>query len=281
VRVVPETLRAGGSVMVTNLVAVAENVSVYALEEQVPPGLSVSNITGSGFFDGGNRKIKWGPFFDNLSRQLTYRLYAPGQAGGMVALGGVGSFDGQSVPIAGPSQLTILPNHAPVARADTLPRLWDQNASLPLSKLFANDSDSDGDPLSLLVLPALSAHGATLSLSNTVVYYLPPVGFNAVDTFTYTVSDGFGAEATATVTVTVVNPNASQNIKSCGTTNGSFWLLFGGIPGRVYTIQGTDGLSPPAWLTLGSLPANPQGEFWFVDLDTNRPVMRVYRSVYP
>ncbi|MBI5384240.1 MAG: cadherin-like domain-containing protein [Verrucomicrobia bacterium] len=281
VRVLPETLRAGGFVLVTNFVSVAENVTVYALEEQIPSGLSVSNITGGGAFDAGQRKLKWGPFFDNQSRQFSYRLCAPTATGGLFPLGGVGSFDGQPVLIAGPSELTVLPNQPPVARPDSLQRLWDQNGSVPLSKLLLNDSDPNGDPLSLLALPAFSAHGATISLSNGVVYYAPPAGFNEADTFTYSVADAYGGEASAIVSVTAYHPAAGQNIKAYGATNGCFWLLFGGVPGRTYTVEATDSLSPPSWSALGSSAANALGEFLFVDPDTHRSPLRVYRSRWP
>ena len=281
VRILPETLRAGASVAVTNLGSVAENVFVYALEETVPPGFTVSNITAGGFFDTAHRKIKWGPFFDNLPRTFTYRLAAPPEAGGVYPLTGEGSFDGQPVPIGGLTNLTVLPNHRPIARDDSLVRLENEAASVPLSKLLANDSDPDGDALTLSPLPSPTTNGAALTLSNGVVSYTPPAGFNGPDGFTYTVSDGFGGTASATVTVTVLGPGPGQNIKAYGFTNGLFWLRLGGVPGRTYTLQATDNLHPPVWVALGTRVAAANGEFEFVDPDPNRPPLRFYRSAWP
>ena len=67
--------------------------------------------------------------------------------------------------------------------------------------LTANDSDVDGDTLSVL-----SATGPTVVVGNTVTY-TPAADFNGVDTFDYTVDDGNGGTATATVTVTVTPVN--------------------------------------------------------------------------
>jgi len=281
VRVAPETLRAGGSVGVTNVLSVAENVTVYALEEEVPPGLTVSNITGGGSFDAPNRKIKWGPFFDNLSRNVTYRLHAPAEAGGPCALSGIGSFDGQPVPITGQTTVTVLPNHAPVVRDDTLTRAKDQPGSVSVARLLANDSDPDGDALSLASWSPQSAQGGTVILTNSSLVYVSPPGFNGTDLFTYSASDNFGGTATATVTVTVPDSEFSQNIKRYGWTNGFFWLLFGGIPGRTYAIQATDTLNPPTWTTLATRVAAVTGEFEFIDPEVPRPPLRVYRSARP
>ncbi|MEZ5840751.1 MAG: tandem-95 repeat protein [Hyphomicrobiales bacterium] len=68
------------------------------------------------------------------------------------------------------------------------------------SELLANDSDPDGDDLSVVGVGS-AAHGA-VSLANGIVTYVATPGYKGTDRFTYTVSDGIhSAEATVTVKV--------------------------------------------------------------------------------
>ncbi len=70
-------------------------------------------------------------------------------------------------------------------------------------KVLDNDTDPDGDPLSLLEFDATSNNGGTVTLDGDTLLYIPAADFTGVDTFTYTISDGKGGTDTATVTVTV------------------------------------------------------------------------------
>ncbi len=70
----------------------------------------------------------------------------------------------------------------------------------------ANDSDPDGDPLTV-TSATQGANGSTAIAAGATVTYTPNPGFQGVDTFTYTVSDGNGGTDTATVTVTVSSVN--------------------------------------------------------------------------
>ena len=76
------------------------SVGVYAVEDTVPVGCTVSAITSGGTFDAVNRKVKWGPWFDNTPRTVCYTL-GTGCPG---ALSGVGSFDGVDETITGQRQ---------------------------------------------------------------------------------------------------------------------------------------------------------------------------------
>ncbi|WP_299084328.1 cadherin-like domain-containing protein, partial [uncultured Ruegeria sp.] len=83
--------------------------------------------------------------------------------------------------------------------------------------LLANDSDVDGDALTVIEVSALSAHGATLTLNTDGTISYDPTGADDVqalaesqtltDTFTYTVKDGDGSESTATISVVVHGRN--------------------------------------------------------------------------
>lgn len=90
-------------------------------------------------------------------------------------------------------------NDAPVAVHDSA--ATDQGTPVPVSVL-ANDSDPDGDSLSLSGFTP-PAHGTAKDFGNGTLEYCPTGSFTGEDSFTYTVSDGNGATATATVTVAV------------------------------------------------------------------------------
>ena len=71
--------------------------------------------------------------------------------------------------------------------------------------VLANDSDPDGDPLTIVSVTTPGNGEAVIS--GDVILYTPAAGFSGTDTFSYTIDDGFGGQATATVTVTVERSN--------------------------------------------------------------------------
>ncbi len=95
-------------------------------------------------------------------------------------------------------------NDAPVAAADYIET--DENTSVEIDVL-ANDTDADGDALSVSDFDSTSENGGTVELVNGKLVYTPAEGFDGEDTFTYTVSDGNGGTDTETVTVKVNNTN--------------------------------------------------------------------------
>jgi hypothetical protein len=67
----------------------------------------------------------------------------------------------------------------------------------------ANDTDADGDTLSVTAVGAAS-HGTT-AYTSTSVTYTPTTSYTGADSFTYSLSDGHGGTASATVSMTVGN----------------------------------------------------------------------------
>jgi hypothetical protein len=51
------------------------------------------NVTDDGTFDSVNRKVKWGPFFDNSQRILVYTTTPPIMESGSKTFVGTASFD--------------------------------------------------------------------------------------------------------------------------------------------------------------------------------------------
>jgi hypothetical protein len=95
-------------------------------------------------------------------------------------------------------------NHAPVAVADSLTTASGTPAGFTASMLLANDTDSDGDALSVSSVASASVAGGTIGSSGAGAWtYTPAAGFSGADSFTYSIADGHDGVATGTVNVTV------------------------------------------------------------------------------
>jgi beta-lactam-binding protein with PASTA domain len=77
------------------------STEVYAVEDSPPTGWTVDNINESGAWDSVNKKVKWGPFFDNQTRTLCYDATPPSGESGLKTFNGIYSADGADTPIAG------------------------------------------------------------------------------------------------------------------------------------------------------------------------------------
>lgn len=93
-------------------------------------------------------------------------------------------------------------NDAPVSTDDVA--TMDENGTI-LIDVLANDSDVDGDTLSLIAVAG--ATNGTASVEDGQLRYVPDAGFAGIETLTYDLSDGAGGIVTGTVTVTVVDIN--------------------------------------------------------------------------
>lgn len=91
----------------------------------------------------------------------------------------------------------------------------DDVASTPVDTLLedidvlSNDSDPDGDPLT--VTGATAPNGTVTINPDGTLDYLPDPGFEGVDTITYVISDGFGGTDVGEVVVTVGTDNQDPN----------------------------------------------------------------------
>ncbi|MEL6586284.1 MAG: lamin tail domain-containing protein, partial [Pseudomonadota bacterium] len=105
-------------------------------------------------------------------------------------------------------------NNGPVAADDAATVPEDGVTVILGADLLANDTDFDGDALTVTAVDATSAGGATLTLVDGDVSYDPGAlfaslgaGDTATDSFAYTVADGQGGTSTATVTVRITGTN--------------------------------------------------------------------------
>lgn len=100
-------------------------------------------------------------------------------------------------------------NRAPVAVSDSATTVPDTAVQIDV---LANDSDPDGDPISLLDAgPATSGSVVIVGTADgPVVEYTPAPGFVGTDDFEYTIGDDQGNTATGEVTVTVSGGGGNQ-----------------------------------------------------------------------
>jgi gliding motility-associated-like protein len=94
-------------------------------------------------------------------------------------------------------------NDAPVAVNDTPTT----NEDTPvIVTVLTNDSDVDGDALTVTTTTAPN-HGTVVINADNTVTYTPTANYHGTDSFDYTISDGHGGTATATVTLTITDVN--------------------------------------------------------------------------
>jgi hypothetical protein len=99
-------------------------------------------------------------------------------------------------------EVQVVPNTAPVAGDDAVS--VDEDASV-LIDVLANDSDIDGDVLTILEFTPVQ-HG-TAVIEDGRIRYTPSANFHGSDELVYRIGDGRGGEATARVVITVRSVN--------------------------------------------------------------------------
>ncbi|MEM8514010.1 VCBS repeat-containing protein, partial [Massilia sp. MP_M2] len=136
---------------------------------------------------------------------------ASGTAPGGVYTITVSASDGRGGMASQAFTLTVA-NVAPVAAADTAAGSED---GVITGNVLANDSDPDGDALTVDTVPVQGPeHGVLVLNADGSFTYTPEANYNGSDSFTYRVTDADGAVTSATVslTITAVNdaPSATQ-----------------------------------------------------------------------
>jgi uncharacterized membrane protein len=114
-------------------------------------------------------------------------------------------------------------NHNPVVNGDGVAT----QPGVPVTiAVLANDTDADGDPLTVAGVTQPGHGTATVNADGTITY-TPAAGFVGTDTFTYTATDGRGGSGSAVVQVAVGNggrgpvlPELKQFAVGADTTGG-------------------------------------------------------------
>ncbi len=130
-----------------------------------------------------------------------------------------------------------LGNQAPVAWADNA--FTKMNTAVSI-KVLANDSDPDGDPLTVTGITPGSRGNVSIENAGVSVRYVPNPGYSGFDNFSYTVGDGAGGSATANVQVLVASiTGSSGNDTQLGTQQVDHVLGLNGDD-RILTHDGAD-----------------------------------------
>jgi hypothetical protein len=116
--------------------------------------------------------------------------------------------DGNGETATATVSVTIAEGAPPVAVSDikTLPEDSTNPTILAVDVLF-NDSDPDGDPLTIVAKTNGTKGVVTVTGASTGLTYKPNANANGPDTFTYTIGDGNGWTAVGTVSVTITPVN--------------------------------------------------------------------------
>ena len=137
-------------------------------------------------------------------------------------------------------------NRAPVTASDAALTTIGNSV---LVDVLANDSDPDGDAISLIAAQG-AAHG-TVALQSGRVLYTPTSGYTGSDTFSYQIRDARGATATGSVSVTVSDVVASPDQMFAPYVDITLWPTYDLVAAaRDHGIQ---------YFTLAFITADPQG----------------------
>ncbi|ERN40551.1 peptidyl-prolyl cis-trans isomerase (rotamase) - cyclophilin family [Rubidibacter lacunae KORDI 51-2] len=119
-----------------------------------------------------------------------------------------------------------------------------------------NDSDIDGDTLSIESVTQGSNGGTVDVNADGTVTFTPAAGFSGTDSFTYTVSDGNGGTDTTKVNVTISNAPVLGALPGVTLTEDA--VVQGAT---IATVQATDSDTPVDQLTYAIASGNEDGFF--------------------
>jgi hypothetical protein len=178
--------------------------------------------------------------------------------------------------------LTYTGNVAPVANDDTVTRLSGFTVKVKPSTVLANDTDADGDAVSLSGVQSTTTNGAAVSYDGTNIF----IGAaTVVDAVTYTNADAFGGSGMGLI---ILNPTATASGQVTSVTNagGSVIANFAGVPTFSYTVQRATNVDFTVGVVVDLITTSaPAGGLFnttdtFSDLGGTPPTEAYYRLKY-
>nr|WP_246441644.1 VCBS domain-containing protein [Xanthobacter tagetidis] len=174
-------------------------------------------------------------------------------------------------------------NDVPVAVADSLSTAEDTPLVIAAADLLANDSDVDGDTLTLVSVGG--AVGGSVSLDAGQITFTPYTDFNGAASFAYMIADGKGGFDSATVAVTftpvndapVVGGQTSGAVVEDRTTSVSGALTIADLDAGESAFQAQSGIAG----TYGMLNINEQGQWTYFLSNASQAVQMLRGDGYP
>ncbi len=173
-------------------------------------------------------------------------------------------------------------NIAPVAVADAyLVALDVPLVVAPASGLLVNDSDMENDPLEAQLVDNVDYGTLTLNSDGSFLY-MPNLGFDGVDTFTYQAFDGLAASVPVAVTIYVTDDNLAPFAVADSylmSVEDPLWVEAPGVLANDYDLNGTPLIAQlqhgvdhgTLWFNIdGSFEYVPEAGFMGVDSFTYR-----------
>ncbi|WP_438479933.1 Ig-like domain-containing protein [Oleiharenicola lentus] len=162
-----------------------------------------------------------------------------------------------ATPVTGTVTVKLL-NRAPVGAADSVNRAAGEALSVSAATLLGNDSDADGDVITITAVSGTSAQGVPVVLTGTTITYTPNAAITGTDTFTYTVRDSKGlASEPVTVTVATTAPTTAPTLTVSNRAGGGAALQLKGVAFTSYVISVSTDLV--TWTPLTTVTTNAQG----------------------
>ena len=129
-------------------------------------------------------------------------------------------------------------NQAPTAVNDTGPAVTRNTAiTFSTSTLLANDTDPNGDPLTVTSVTNGTGGSVSLNTTNSTVTFTPTTGFTGAANFSYAISDGRGGASCA--------PSAQRSGRAASSVRSASWTSAATSrtkPGAIFS-----GVSPGRW----------------------------------
>ena len=116
-------------------------------------------------------------------------------------------------------------NDAPIANDDTVGTVQGTPATYTAAQLLGNDTDAEGDLLTIASVTSGTGGTAVLNGDGTVTF-TPNPGYNGIADFTYTTTDGTLTSNTATVTVNIAAAPVLDLDADNSTAGGSAFLTY-------------------------------------------------------
>ncbi|MEC9291283.1 MAG: Ig-like domain-containing protein [Pseudomonadota bacterium] len=110
-------------------------------------------------------------------------------------------------------------NDAPDANDDSFTTAEDTALTIPAANILANDTDPDGDTLTITGVSVLSGGGTAVLNADGSVTYTPAADYHGPAVLEYSISDGNGGTDTARINITVTPENDPDAVDDFTSTN--------------------------------------------------------------